>query len=286
EKRLLVIDANTPRPDHDAGSLLKFYHLKLLQSLGYKVTFVPDNLLHDGEYTRDLQRLGIECLYEPHWTSVDKLIAARGREFQLAMLCRPYVGIRYLDLLKQTAPDMRIIYDTVDLHYLRERRQAAVEKNPLIAERAERTRADELKLIKESDATIVVSPVEKELLAQELPRAKVHVVQLVIPEEPQGPGFGERRDILFIGGYQHNPNVEAVLYFCREVLPLVRQRIPDINFLIMGSRPPADIQALACDHIQVLGFQKDLTPHFNASRLMVAPLRFGAGVKGKLGTSF
>ena len=285
-KRLLVIDANTPRPDHDAGSLLKFYHLKLLQSLGYKVTFVPDNLLHDGEYTRDLQRLGVECIYEPHWTSVDTFIAARGREFQVAMLCRPYVAIRHLDHLKRAAPEARIVYDTVDLHYLRERRQAAVEKNPLIAERAERTRADELKLIRESDATIVVSPVEKELLAQDAPRANVHVVQLVIPEEPQGPGFDARRDILFIGGYQHNPNVEAVLYFCREVLPLVRQRIPDIKFMVMGSRPPAEIEALACDHIQVLGFQKDLAPHFNACRLMVAPLRFGAGIKGKLGTSF
>ena len=61
-RRILVIDATTPRPDHDAGSLLKFYHLKLLQSLGYQVTFIPDNLLHDGEYTRDLQRLGIECI--------------------------------------------------------------------------------------------------------------------------------------------------------------------------------------------------------------------------------
>ncbi len=285
-RRILVVDANTPRPDHDAGSLLKFYHLRLLQSLGYKVTFVPDNLLHDGEYTRDLQRLGIECLYEPHCVSVDQFIAARATEFQIAMLCRPYVAIRHMDHLKKAAPGLRIVYDTVDLHYLRERRQAAVENNPLIAERAERTRADELKLIRESDATIVVSPVEKELLAQDAPRANVHVVQLVIPEEPEGPGFGERRDILFIGGYQHNPNVEAVLYFCREVLPALRQRIPDLRFLILGSRPPAEIQELACDHIQVLGFQKDLTPYFNACRLMVAPLRFGAGIKGKLGTSF
>jgi len=285
-KRMLVIDANTPRPDHDAGSLLKFYHLKLLQSLGYKVTFVPDNLLHDGEYTRDLQRLGIECIYEPHCTSADRFIALRAAEFQLAMLCRPYVAIRHLEHLKRAAPDLRVIYDTVDLHYLRERRQAAVEKNPLIAERAERTRADELKLIRESDATIVVSPVEKELLAQDAPRANVHVVQLVIPEEPQGPGFEERRGVLFIGGFQHNPNVEAVLYFCREVFPLLQRRIPDLRFLILGSRAPQEIQALAGEHIQVLGFQKDLTPYFNACRLMVAPLRFGAGIKGKLGTSF
>jgi glycosyltransferase involved in cell wall biosynthesis len=155
-----------------------------------------------------------------------------------------------------------------------------------MGERAERTRQDELKLITSVDATIVVSPVEKELLAREAARANVHVVQLAIPEEPLGPGFESRRDILFIGGYQHTPNAEAVLYFCREILPTLRQRIPDLRFLILGSRPTPAIQALASEHVQVLGFQKDITPYFNACRLMVAPLRFGAGIKGKLGTSF
>ena len=285
-KRMLVIDANTPRPDHDAGSMVKYYYLKLLQSLGYKVTFVADNLLHDGEYTRDLQRLGIECVYEPHWLSVKQFIASRGSEFQFVMLCRPYVAIRYMEQLKRAAPNARIIYETVDLHYLRERRQAEVEKNPLLAERAERTRTDELRLIRESDASIVVSQVEKELLAQEAPRANVQLVQLVFPEQPEGQGFEERRDILFIGGYQHPPNVEAVLYFCREILPALRSRIPGLRFLVLGSRPPTEIRELACDHIQVMGFQKDIAPYFNACRLMVAPLRFGAGIKGKLGTSF
>ncbi|MGE5625979.1 MAG: glycosyltransferase [Bacillota bacterium] len=285
-KRILVIDAVVPRPDHDAGSLLKFYHLKLLQSLGYKVTFVPDNLLHDGEYTRDLQRLGIECVYEPHCLSVKHFLTARAADYELAMLCRPYVAIRHLELLRRISPETRIIYDTVDLHYLRERRQAEVEKNPLMAERAERTRQDELKLIRGSDAVIVVSPVEQELLAREATEANVHVVQLVIPEEPEGPGFDARRDILFIGGYQHSPNVEAVLFFLREVFPSIRRQLPELKFLVMGSRPPAEIRELASEHVKVLGFQKDIAPYFNACRLMVAPLRFGAGIKGKLGTSF
>ena len=285
-KRILVIDAVVPRPDHDAGSLLKFYHLKLLQSLGYKVTFVPDNLLHDGEYTRDLQRLGIECVYEPHCLSMKHFVTSHAADYELAMLCRPYVAIRHLELLRRISPETRIIYDTVDLHYLRERRQAEVEKNPLMAERAERTRLDELNLIRESDAVIVVSPVEKELLAREVTEANVHVVQLVIPEEPEGPGFDARRDILFIGGYQHTPNVEAVLFFLREVFPAIRHQLPDLKFLVLGSRPPAEIRELASEHVQVLGFQKDIAPYFNACRLMVAPLRFGAGIKGKLGTSF
>lgn len=285
-RRILVIDAQVIRPDHDAGSLLKFYHLKLLQSLGYKVTFVADNLQHDGDYTRNLQRLGIECVYAPYCTSIAKFIETRAAEYSYAMLCRPYVAIRYIELLRKVAPQVRVIYDTVDLHYLRERRQAEVEKNPLMAERAEHTRAEELKLVRESDATIVVSPVEKALLSDDVPGANVHVVQLVIPEEPQGPGFESRRDILFIGGYQHAPNVEAVLYFAREILPLLLTRIPDLRLRVIGSRPPTEILGLAGEHIEILGFQKDIAPYFHSSRVMVAPLRFGAGIKGKLGTSF
>ena len=285
-RRMLVIDAQVIRPDHDAGSLLKFNHLKLIQSLGYKVTFLADNLQYDGEYTRNLQRLGIECIYAPYWVSVADFIKARAGEFTHVMLCRPYVAIRYIDLLRQNAPQACLIYDTVDLHYLRERRQAVVENNPLMAERAEKTRADELRLIRESDATIVVSPVEKEILAQEAPEANVHVVQLVIPEEPEGPGFMSRRDILFVGSYQHPPNVEAMLYFTREVMPSILTRIPDLKLKIIGARAPAEICALAGEHVEILGFQRDLAPFFDSCRLMVAPLRYGAGIKGKLGTSF
>lgn len=285
-RRMLVIDAQVIRPDHDAGSLLKFHHLKLIQSLGYKLTFVADNLLHDGQYTRSLQRLGIECVYAPHYLSVHQFLKKHSSEYGFVMLCRPYVAIRYLDLLRHIAPEARIIYDTVDLHYLRERRQAEVEKNPLMAERAERTREDELKLIRGSDATIVVSPVEQKMLTVDAPDANVHVVQLVIPEEPQGPGFETRRDLLFIGSYQHPPNVEAVLYFAREIMPLLLVRIPDFKLRIIGAKPPAEIQALAGPHVEILGFQRELAPYFDSCRVMVAPLRFGAGIKGKLGTSF
>ena len=285
-RRILVIDAQVIRPDHDAGSLQKFHHLRLLQSLGYKVTFAPDNLQFDGDYTRNLQRLGIECIYMPHYSSVARFIEARATEFDYVMLCRPYVAIRYIELIRKTAPRAGIIYDTVDLHYLRERRQAQVENNPLMAERAERTRADELKLIRESDATIVVSPVEQTLLAEEVPGANVHVMQLVMPEEPEGPDFESRRDLVFIGGFQHTPNVEAVLYFVNEVLPSILERLPGLRFQIIGSRPTPEIEALAGEHVEVLGFQKDIAPYFNACRVMVAPLRYGAGIKGKLGTSF
>lgn len=285
-RRVLFIDACTPRPDQDAGSLTAYYYLQMLQAMGYKVTFVPDNLAVDGEYTVALQRLGVECVYGPHCASIKDYLKAHGREFEVIFLYRPYVGIQYLDLIRKAAPNARLIYNTVDLHFLRERRQAELENNPLMAQRAERTRADELRLITESDAAIVVSPMEKELLDREAPGANVHVVQLVLEEEPEGKPFEERRDILFIGGYQHTPNVDAVLYFAREILPGLRQQIPDLCFYALGSNPPAEVRALACDYIKVPGFERDISPYFHSCRLMVVPLRYGAGIKGKIGTSF
>ena len=286
KRRVLVIDATPPRPDHDTGSVIICHFMKFFQEMGYKVTYIPDNLLFDGDYTRNLQRQGIEYLYSPQCTSIKDYLKANAGHCDFVMLFRPYIGIRYLDLLHQYAPRTRIIYYTVDLHYLRERRQAEVEKNPLLAERAERTRMEELKLIRESDAAIVVSPVEQDLLRREAPGANVHMVQLLFEEQAEGPGFEERRNILFIGGYQHLPNVEAVVYFSRKILPALLNRIPDLKFLVLGSMPPPEITALAGEHIEVLGFQKDIAPYFNACRVMVAPLRFGAGIKGKLGTSF
>lgn len=286
KRRLLVIDASTPRPDHDAGSVTAYHYLKIFQSLGYKVTFIPDNLYFDGDYTRNLQRLGIECVYAPCCDSIKKYIAEHGRHFDLALLYRPYIAAQYLDFLRKQAPQARVIYDTVDLHYLRERRLAELEHNPLMADRAERTRTEELRLIRESDAAIVVSPVEKALLSQEAPGANVHVVQLVLDEEPEGPGFSTRKDILFIGGYQHPPNADAVRYFAAEILPGLRKRVPDLRFFVLGSNPPAEIRALECDYIEVPGYQQDISPYFNGCRLMVVPLRYGAGIKGKIGTSF
>ncbi len=283
--RFLIVDATPPRPDHDAGSVIAFQFMKIFQSMGYKVTFIPDNLLFDGEYTRNLQRLGIECIYAPQHTSVKHYLEANARHYDFVMLYRPYVAIQYLDVLRRCAPAARIIYNTVDLHYLRERRHAELEKNPLLAERAERTRADELRLIREADAAIVLNPVEKELLARDAPSANVHFIPLLFEEQPEGPGFEARCDILFIGGYQHPANPDAVSYFVREILPQLRRQLPDVRFFALGSNPPAAIKALECEYIKVPGFQENIAPFFNSCRLMVAPLRFGAGMKGKLGTS-
>ena len=66
-------------------------------------------------------------------------------------------------------------------------------------------------------------------------------------------GFAQRRDLCFLGGYRHTPNVDAVLYFVREVLPLIRAREPDVRFIIAGAHPPDEVRALAGDGVVVTG---------------------------------
>ncbi len=97
--------------------------------------------------------------------------------------------------------------------------------------------------------------------------------------------FSLRRDILFIGSFQHTPNIDAAVFFTREIFPFVRKQLGDVKFYIIGEKAPPEVIALADESVIVTGFQPDVTPYFNSVRLSVAPLRYGAGVKGKINQS-
>jgi len=97
-----------------------------------------------------------------------------------------------------------------------------------------------------------------------------------------GKRFAERDGLLFIGGFQHPPNTDAVLWYAREILPRIRDRLPGVKTTIVGSNVPAPIKALAADDFVVAGYVPDVAPYFCGARLSISPLRYGAGVKGKV----
>jgi glycosyltransferase involved in cell wall biosynthesis len=130
--------------------------------------------------------------------------------------------------------------------------------------------------------TVVVSPVEQALLKLEHPAARVEVLSNVHEVAGRRRGFDERRDLYFVGGFQHPPNVDAVLWFVREVWPRVAAALPDARFHVVGSRTPDAIAALAGERVVICGQVSDMTPFLDGCRLTVAPLRYGAGVKGKV----
>ncbi len=280
-RRVLVIDACMLTPDQDSGSMRMQAALELLVDLGCKVSFVADNLEHRQPYVTDLQQRGIEVLFHPYVQSIAALLAERGREFDMVVLSRHYIAVKHIEAVRKFAPDALVVFDTVDLHFLRTERQAELEGGS-VAEAARAKREEELALINAADVTLVVSPIERALLARLAPGADVAILSNIHDVFPPGPAFAEREGLLFIGGFRHPPNVDAMAWYVREILPYVRARVPGVVTYIIGAEPPASVRELAADDVVVTGYVPDVAPFFARCRLSISPLRYGAGVKGKI----
>jgi glycosyltransferase involved in cell wall biosynthesis len=281
-----VIDALTPQPDHDSGSLRLVNLMRLLREEGAHVVFLPANREHSGRYTEDLQQLGIEAWYAPFARRAPAWLREHGPRFDSILVSRHYVAREFLPLLRQHAPQARIVFDTVDLHYLREQRAAELRGDSTLSRTATRTRALELDVIARSDVTLVVSGAERELLARDAPRATVEVLSNLHQLAGPGQPFAQRRDLVFVGGFRHPPNVDAVRWFAAEVFPRVREHLPEVRFHCIGSHVVPEVEALAAEPgVLVHGHVPDIAPYMDGCRIALAPLRYGAGVKGKVNLS-
>jgi len=283
--RVLIIDAYTPEPDQDSGSLRLRYLFDCFRQLGYGVSFFADNRGYAGHYSAELQKSGVEVLYNPWIESLQDFFRERGNEFDFIMISRHYVAANYLSLIQRYCPQAKFIFDTVDLHYLREQRLAALENSLPLKRVAAQTRRSELAVISHAAATLVVSEVEKAVLAEDAPKARVFVLSNIHRVCARQGGFSSRKGIVFIGGYQHPPNIDAAHWFVESIWPLIRQKLPDIQFHLIGSKAPDRIRALHGNGVEFHGFVKDLKPWLDGCRVAVAPLRYGAGVKGKVNLS-
>ena len=284
-KNILIIDHHLPMPDRDSGSLRMFQILKILLRLGHRVTFLPDNLADMPPYTSELQKRGIQVVHYPHVKKVRDYLVSHGRMFDVVVLSRCDFAHKHMADVRLYAPQSRVIFDTVDLHYLREQREAQLTQDPDVLRKAQEKQVREDSLIKKADETWVVSPVEQQMLKESWPNKSIQLVSNIVDvSEPVTP-FALRRDWLFIGGFQHRPNTDAVLFFIKEIYPLVRDRLPDTKFYIIGDKAPPEIVARASDRIIVAGLQRNVRSFFESVRLSVSPLRFGAGIKGKINQS-
>jgi len=183
--------------------------------------------------------------------------------------------------VRQYAPQAKIMFHVSDLHFVREGRKAGLDGT--LDPSVERTQRRELHCVRGSDLTIVHSEFERDVLKQHAPDAQTYVFPWILDNKPVGAGFGNRRDISFLGGYQHRPNVDAVEYFVKEIWPRIHAREPDMVFHAIGSHCPDELQRLhGRNNVNIVGFVEDLDRHFDQIRISVAPIRYGAGIKGKV----
>jgi glycosyltransferase involved in cell wall biosynthesis len=284
---VLMIDALYPRPDQDSGSNDQISFIAILKALGYQIYFVAD--IEFGvvsDYRKALEDMGVTCVGYPTFSSLEQFLSLNANNISLCFLSRVHFGGRHFETLRKLCPNAKIIFNTVDLHYVREEQEAKlVENNDALAQALE-TRERELSVICAADATIVVSLKEQEMLRQIVPSANVAMVPLIRNYTSHRKiDFEHRSGIGFIGGFLHQPNVDAVNHFLDQIWPRVHDALPQVKFNVIGSNLP-DHLAMRRDHgVVFVGYVRDLEACLDKLRVTVAPLRYGSGAKGKIVSS-
>ncbi len=280
----LVIDDRLPRATRDAGSQAVISHMRSLRRLGFNVVFIASSeaAAHDPEAAALLQSEGITCLDRVAVGGPGVALRGLRQAVSLVYLHRLSNAARWLAEARAWAPGARIVFSVADLHFLRLDRMAAV----LGTWVEDAIRVAELDAVREADVVITHSQVEAELLGREVPEAVVRVVPWAVATRRLGVAFSERSGVAYVGSFGHPPNRDALMVLLDEVMPRVRTVAPEIKLLLAGSEMPGDLGLEGRPGVEVLGYVPDLADIFRRVRLTAAPLRFGAGLKGKVLDSF
>lgn len=282
----MIIDVWMPTPDRDSASLRIVNLLTILEQIAGKVTFGVGDTPHwrNSEKWKSsaqpLQDTTIEFL-EGH-AAIEAHLKQQGRKYDVVILSRLSVASRYMQAVRQFAPQAALIFDTTDLHFLRGFRGAKMTGNINLIKSALLAKSDELAIARQADCTIVVSPVEKSILEDECPGISVHIISNIHTVYGSQQPFLERRGIIFVGSFQHHPNIDGMAYFCENIYPILKLKVPNVKITIIGSDPPEWLKQAGTDRFIVTDYVPDIAPYFNHCRLSIAPLRYGAGVKGKV----
>jgi O-antigen biosynthesis protein len=289
KKTILVIDLYAPCYDKESGARRLWQLLKIFKKLDYHVILAADNGAKEQPYIDKLQNLQIEVLYtqEGYGNSILQQVEARLPLVDIAWVCRPELYEKYAELIRQHS-QIKLVYDTIDLHYLRIKRGWELSPQSHTIENMRqwvRMQARELKAAHEADLTVTITPVEQKILQQQQVKNLAVIPNLHLPYRGEKPAFAQREGLLFIGSYNHPPNIDAVQWLCQEIMPLVWSQLPDLQVTLLGNQPTEEVKALANDQVTVTDYVANVTPYFLSHRVFVAPLRYGAGMKGKIGQS-
>lgn len=293
-RSVLVLGPWLPAMDRASGGLRAFSILQILREEGCSVVFGADHekLEHVWffgseqeltQYEVMFDRLNIQVLYGSK--DVMRHLNEKGCQYHWVVLSYPEVAYRYLPAIRAYAINAKVIYDPVDLHWLRMERESEIKNDDVLRRKSEVHRRMERFNAAAADIVFAITDEEKAAVLKDVPNAKVEVIPNIHTCVDTVKPLAGRKNLLFIGHYAHNPNEDAVSYFVSEIFPLIRQQIPGVVFYMVGSHMTEKVQSLAARDVVAVGYVPDPSTYFNDCRVFVAPLRYGAGMKGKIGHS-
>ena len=282
---VLVIDHRLPEPLHDSGSIRMEQILLELKRQGRTPIILSAGTFVRASSAERLSRQGIGVLtHSLEDPELPHLLRRLLPEIDFVLACRPQVALAARPIISELYPEVPFVFDTVDSHTLRIQRRHEIEGTDATERDLDATRVAERAVLEHADLAIALSTEDRIALASLLDSPPPFVLlpnvhpSLSLPAEPEG-----RSGLLFVGGYEHEPNVDAVQWFCAEVLPLIEATTGPLPVTLAGSRPTEVVRKLASASISIPGWVEDLSPLYERARVVIAPLRWGAGVKGKVG---
>ncbi len=280
---VLVLEDHLPRPDRSAGDLTIASYLNLMAQAGFRVVFGSLSFDATGDAALALERQGIELIRPPR--TVKAWLQDHGRHVDLILMARPHVAENLLEAIRAHT-SAKVAYYTHDLHHLRLQRQAETSGSSTLQAGAESVKVRELAVFRAVDVVLSPSTSEKEIIETLVPAKPVLVMPPFFYQSENiccrdEAHFATCHDILFVGGFEHEPNIDAAEFIAREVMPLVWQQEPDARLLLVGYDPPSRVLSLANRKVTVTGHVPSIEPYMGSARVFLAALRYGAGVKGK-----
>jgi glycosyltransferase involved in cell wall biosynthesis len=280
---VLFFYPDMPEPSRSAGHTRAAEIVLALRRLGYRTTLACETSAGYEAAAARFAADGIEVAAGDRGDDVDALLR---RGFDAAIVSFHTLAARAVPVLRAVTPRTRIAVDSVDLHFVRMRRAAEVAGDEVARARAERERVQELAVYAAADCVLAITADERDLLAGLLPGADVRVLGNVHRLTETVAPLAGRRGALFVGSYGHAPNADGVRWLCAEVLPLLRDAGHADPVVIAGSGMPDDLARLVAEAgADARGFLPSVDDELALRRLSIAPLRFGAGLKGKVGES-
>ena len=290
-QNILIIGFVWPEPNSSAAGTRMEQLLILFKEWGWSVTFATPAL--DSNFMIDLETIGVEKrTIALNCSSFDEFVQELNPSIVLfdRFLMEEQFGWRVTEF----CPNALRILDTIDLHCLRLSRQKAFKEkrefqfDDLLTEDISKR---EIASILRCDCAIMVSEFEMDLLKNTFKIDASLLYYLPLLLEPVSKDsiqkwlpFEERKDFIIIGNFLHEPNWNSVQYLKETIWPLIRIEIPEANLLVYGAYPSQKVLQLhqPKEGFHVMGRADNAQEVVSKARVVLAPLRFGAGIKGKL----
>ncbi|MDA7585508.1 glycosyltransferase [Luminiphilus sp.] len=286
KRSVLIIDHYVPHYDKDAGSRSTWMYIELMLDMGWRVQLIGANFFPHQPYTEKLQQMGVEVLVGEHMArNLDRWLADNLTDIDQIFLHRPHIAEQFLPHLKKVKACPPITFIGHDLHFLRTQREFEITGEEKLQKEADVWRRRELAVIEEVDHTFYFSDVEVAEITTLSPQTDVRTLPLYVLEPVElARTVTKTPELLFVAGFNHPPNIDAAAWFVETVLPSLLDSIPGLKLHIAGSNPSQVVLDLASDDVTVHGYVSDekLISLYGRAACAVVPLRFGAGVKGKV----